>query len=70
LLHKPIVTSVLIGATTLKQLTDNLGASEIDLTPDELQRLDDASALPQEYPGWMQLLKGARRQSFLDRQRC
>ncbi len=53
LLHQPHVTSVIIGAKDEKQLADNLAATELALTPDELATLDAASALPPEYPGWM-----------------
>ncbi len=53
LLHKPFVTSVIIGAKSDEQLADNLAASELTLTADELARLDAVSALPPEYPGWM-----------------
>lgn len=53
LLHKPFVTSVIIGAKSDEQLADNLAASELTLSHDELARLDAVSALPPEYPGWM-----------------
>ncbi|QMV18976.1 aldo/keto reductase [Granulicella sp. 5B5] len=53
LLAKPVVTSIIIGAKRMDQLTDNLAAVDLKLTPDELQQLDEVSALPPEYPGWM-----------------
>ena len=53
LLSKPVVTSIIIGAKRLDQLEDNIAATELQLTPDELQQLDAVSALPPEYPGWM-----------------
>ncbi|MDB5526480.1 MAG: aldo/keto reductase [Rhizobium sp.] len=52
-LHRPFVMSVIIGAKTPEQLDDNLAATEIVLTSEELTRLDDVSKLPSEYPGWM-----------------
>lgn len=52
-LHRPYVTSVIIGAKTREQLVDNLAATEVRLTPEQVERLDAASALPLEYPGWM-----------------
>lgn len=52
-LAKPFVMSVIIGAKTLDQLDDNLAATAVRLTPEQLQQLDDVSALPPEYPGWM-----------------
>jgi len=53
LLTRPFVTSVIIGAKTREQLADNLGASDARLAPEHVARLDAASALPPEYPGWM-----------------
>jgi aryl-alcohol dehydrogenase-like predicted oxidoreductase len=52
-LSKPFVTSVIIGAKRIEQLNDNLAAGSLKLAEDELKRLDDVSALPPEYPGWM-----------------
>ncbi|MCX5497035.1 aldo/keto reductase [Kaistia dalseonensis] len=53
LLKQPFVTTVIIGAKTIEQLDDNLAATDIELSADELARLDAVSALPPEYPGWM-----------------
>lgn len=53
LLHQPAVSSVIIGAKKREQLEDNLKAIEVNLTPEELQKLDDVSKLQPEYPGWM-----------------
>ncbi|MBN9430954.1 MAG: aldo/keto reductase [Bosea sp.] len=53
LLKKPFVTSVIIGAKSADQLADNLGAVAVDLTAEDMARLDAVSALPAEYPGWM-----------------
>ena len=53
LLQQSVVTSVIIGAKTNEQLADNLGAAELTLTAEDLTALNDASALPPEYPGWM-----------------
>ena len=53
ILAKPFVTSVIIGAKRVDQLRQNLSAVEIQLTADEIGRLDEVSALPPEYPGWM-----------------
>jgi aryl-alcohol dehydrogenase-like predicted oxidoreductase len=52
-LTRPFVTSVIIGAKTREQLVDNLAATEVKLSPEHVKLLDDASALPPEYPGWM-----------------
>jgi aryl-alcohol dehydrogenase-like predicted oxidoreductase len=53
ILAKPFVTSVIIGAKRVDQLRQNLSAVEIQLAADEIGRLDEVSALPPEYPGWM-----------------
>jgi aryl-alcohol dehydrogenase-like predicted oxidoreductase len=53
LLAKAHVMSVIIGAKTVEQLEDNLAAAELILEPGEIARLDEVSALPSEYPGWM-----------------
>jgi aryl-alcohol dehydrogenase-like predicted oxidoreductase len=52
-LNKKFVMSVIIGAKNVEQLDDNLAATEIELTAEEMARLDEVSALPAEYPGWM-----------------
>jgi len=60
-LAKPFVTSVIIGAKRLDQLHENLAAAELKLTADEVKQLDEVSALPPEYPGWMLPFQGANR---------
>ncbi|MBU1360457.1 MAG: aldo/keto reductase [Gammaproteobacteria bacterium] len=65
LLHQPRVTSVIIGAKRPEQLADNLAATELRLSADELARLDDASRLPAEYPGWMLERQGEARRKQL-----
>jgi aryl-alcohol dehydrogenase-like predicted oxidoreductase len=61
LLTRPAVTSVIIGAKRPDQLQDNLAAVELQLQEDELRRLDEVSALPPEYPGWMLPFQDANR---------
>jgi aryl-alcohol dehydrogenase-like predicted oxidoreductase len=53
LLTRPFVTSIIIGAKNRQQLTDNLAAVELKLSPEHVAKLEQASALPPEYPGWM-----------------
>jgi aryl-alcohol dehydrogenase-like predicted oxidoreductase len=53
LLHQKVVTSVIIGAKRIEQLEDNIAATAIQLSVEELDQLDKVSALPVEYPGWM-----------------
>jgi len=66
LLTKPVVTSVIIGAKGLDQLQDNLAAVEIELTQEEILLLDEVSAVPPEYPGWMIPFQGASRLGPVD----
>lgn len=61
LLHQQVVTSVIIGAKKMEQLEDNLKATEVQLTTEELSKLNEVSALPAEYPGWMLERQGADR---------
>lgn len=52
-IRQPGMTSTIIGAKNLLQLHDNIASVNLHLSDDELQRLNDASALTPEYPGWM-----------------
>jgi aryl-alcohol dehydrogenase-like predicted oxidoreductase len=65
LLHQQVVTSVIIGAKRVDQLEDNLAATDIRLTGEELAALDKVSALPPEYPGWMHVRQGEYRRQQL-----
>jgi aryl-alcohol dehydrogenase-like predicted oxidoreductase len=67
LLAKPVVTSVIVGAKRLDQLQDNLAAVQLTLTQDELRQLNEVSALPPEYPGWVLPFQGADRLGPSDR---
>lgn len=61
LLAKPWVTTVIIGAKTDAQLLDNIAASTVELSAEDMKALDEVSALPPEYPGWMLEFQGAYR---------
>lgn len=61
ILAKPFVTSVIIGAKRIEQLDENLKAVALTLDADDLAKLDEVSALPPEYPGWMLARQGAAR---------
>ncbi len=61
LLHQPVVTSVIVGAKRVEQLTDNIAATQVTLDADELAALDAVTALPAEYPGWMLERQGGYR---------
>lgn len=68
LLHQPVVSSVIIGAKHPEQLDDNIAATTIRLSDDELRQLDAVSALPREYPGWMLERQGEYRRNQLAQQ--
>src|SRR5271169_6057284 len=53
LLARKGVMSVIVGAKTLAQLDDNLAATKLTLTTEEIAELDRVSAPTPEYPGWM-----------------
>ncbi|HEY3208151.1 MAG TPA: aldo/keto reductase, partial [Gaiellaceae bacterium] len=50
LLRRPATTSVILGARTVSQLEDNLGATTWDLSDDEMRQLDEISAPVLPYP--------------------
>ncbi len=47
---RPGVPALILGARTFAQLRDNLASLEINLTPAQLQALDESSALDPAYP--------------------
>jgi aryl-alcohol dehydrogenase-like predicted oxidoreductase len=53
LLHQPHVTSVIVGANKPEQLAENINSVNVQLTPDEIGKLNEISLLAPEYPGWM-----------------
>lgn len=68
LLHQQAVTSVIIGAKRPEQLDDNLAATSVQLSDEELKQLNAVSALPREYPGWMLERQGEYRRNQLNQQ--
>ncbi|WBB65917.1 aldo/keto reductase [Micromonospora sp. WMMD812] len=62
LLAQPAVTSVTVGARKIEQLTDNIGASGLVLTEQDLADLDEVSKLPPAYPNWIQAAFASARQ--------
>ena len=50
LLARDVVTSVIVGVRTLKQLEDNLGAADVQLSEEDIDRLEAESAFPEMYP--------------------
>jgi diketogulonate reductase-like aldo/keto reductase len=50
---KPVATSVIIGAKRMDELQENLAAAEFVLSADEMNQLDEVSAIPEEYLNWV-----------------
>ena len=61
--QQPGITSTIIGAKTVDQLNDNIKSTEVTLTEDDLKKIDEVSALPKEYPGWMVERQSADREN-------
>jgi len=66
LLQKPGVTSLVVGTRTPEQLRDNLAATDLELTADEISALDDVSGEPLRYPFWHQAKTSSDRLSPAD----
>lgn len=47
------ITSTIIGAKNTQQLLDNIKSTQIELSSTDILKIDEASALVKEYPGWM-----------------
>ncbi|AXY61730.1 aldo/keto reductase [Acinetobacter sp. WCHAc010052] len=50
LLQRPTISTVLIGARNQQQLAENLQSSQLVLSPDQIHRLNDVSAVYPPYP--------------------
>lgn len=68
LLHQKVVSSVIVGAKRVDQLTDNIGACDVELSEADLAALDKVTALPAEYPGWMLERQGEYRAALVEAQ--
>ena len=55
LLGRPGVASIVVGARTEDQLSDNLAAADLHLSDEERTRLDEVSAPALIYPHWHQM---------------
>jgi aryl-alcohol dehydrogenase-like predicted oxidoreductase len=66
LLGRPGVASVVVGARTEEQLSDNLAAADLRLCEEERTRLDQVSAPPLLYPYWHQAKTASDRLSPAD----
>ena len=67
LADRPGVAAPLLGARTVEQLSDNLKASELTLTPAQTRLLDEVSAPPTpDYPYRLLAEGAAERRRLLD----
>ncbi|MGB9185492.1 MAG: aldo/keto reductase [Solirubrobacteraceae bacterium] len=66
LLDRPGITTVIVGARTDEQLADNLAAAELELSTEEISRLESVSRPPLIYPYWHQRKTAADRLSAAD----
>ena len=57
-LHRPGITAPILGARTVAQLDDNLGAAGWRLTAEQVEALNKASRLPLPYPHDMYRMLG------------
>jgi len=48
-----VATSVIIGVKRMDELQENLAAAEFVLSADEMNQLDEVSAIPEEYLNWV-----------------
>ena len=67
LLTRPAVSSVIVGARDASQITQTLGAADLELSAEELGRLDAVSSSPLPYPLWHQAKSVGDRLSAADR---
>lgn len=60
LLRRNAITSVIIGARNIQQLTENAGATDWELSPADVQYLDTVSKPLTPYPLWHQMYSDER----------
>lgn len=58
---QPGVTSTIIGAKNMEQLESDLRSADLQLSDEELEELDEVSAIPERYPFWMVDRQGEER---------
>ncbi|KQM59838.1 MULTISPECIES: aldo/keto reductase [unclassified Sphingomonas] len=66
LLTRPGVAALVIGARNEVQLSENLVAADITLSPEEVRRLEEVSRPPLLYPYWHQKANATERLSAAD----
>jgi aryl-alcohol dehydrogenase-like predicted oxidoreductase len=52
LLSKPVVSSIIVGASKIHQLEDNLKAADVELSDAEIRLLDGLTQPAAQYPHW------------------
>ncbi|HYW97005.1 MAG TPA: aldo/keto reductase [Bacteroidales bacterium] len=67
LLSRPGIASVVMGGRKKEQIEDNIGAASLELSDDELKKLNDVSKIPLLYPYWHQAMFAKRRFSEADK---
>ena len=67
LLTRPAITSLVVGARTPEQLADNLAAATLELSAEELARIEAVSRPNLPYPLWHQAANTRDRLSAADR---
>ncbi|MBL8929820.1 MAG: aldo/keto reductase [Kineosporiaceae bacterium] len=65
-LTRPAISSVIMGVRTPEQLADNLAAASLELSAEELDRLERVSRPHLAYPYWHQLASASERLSEAD----
>jgi aryl-alcohol dehydrogenase-like predicted oxidoreductase len=68
LLTRPSVTTLVIAARTEEQLRDNLAAAELELSAEEVAKIEAASRPDLPYPLWHQIAGASDRFSANDRE--
>lgn len=68
LLHQKAVTSVIVGAKRVEQLSDTLGSVNVSLSNDHLSALAAVTDLSPEYPGWMLTFQNEYRSKLMEDQ--
>lgn len=58
---QPGVTSTIIGAKNMEQLESDIRSAGLQLSDEELEELDEVSAIPERYPFWMVERQGEER---------
>ena len=68
LLHQKVVTSVIVGAKRVDQLSDTLGSVNVSLSTDHLGALAAVTDMSPEYPAWMFAFQNEYRSKLLEDQ--